>query len=99
VVNLPLIEVVLVACLQPSEVLACTLTAAISSQLQEDALVTAAAHRMDVFSDLVVSCPSGKTSLADVRPQALESAGTVVFLFHEVEAFDDVLESEICDGM
>lgn len=62
VVNLPLIEVVLVACLQPSEVLACTLTAAISSQLQEDALVTAAAHRMDVFSDLVVSCPSGKTS-------------------------------------
>ena len=48
VVNFLLIEVVLVACLQPNEELVYTPTEAISSPPQVDVLAKAAAHKMDV---------------------------------------------------
>lgn len=99
VASLLLIEVVLVACLLLNEVLVYTLTEAISFPPRADVLAKAVAHRTDVFLDQVVSCPSGKTSLADERPQALQRAEMVVLQFHKVVAFDVVLESEIYDEM
>lgn len=94
-----LIEVVLVACPRLNEVLVYTLTEAISFPPRADVLVKAVAHKMDVFLDQVASCPSGKISWADARPQALRSAEMAVFQVHKVAAFDVVPESEIYDEM